>query len=1197
VTPRGVIDGNEAATWVAYRASEVIAIYPITPASPMGELADTWSAAGVPNAWGAVPRVVEMQSEGGAAGAVHGALQAGSLATTFTSSQGLLLMLPNMFKIAGELTPAVMHVAARTIATHGLSIFGDHSDVMAARTTGWAQLCSSSVQEAQDLALVAHAATLASRVPVMHFFDGFRTSHELQTVDRLSDDDVRALLDEELVHAHRARALHPESPVMRGTAQNPDVFFQMREASNAFHDAVPAIVQQAMNALAERTGRAYRLFEYHGDPDAERVLILMGSGAQAAIEAVGALVARGERVGILTVRLFRPFSQAALVAALPPSVRRIAVLDRTKEPGAPGEPLFQDIVTTLAERGGDGPLVIGGRYGLASKEFTPAMAKAALDELDAETPKRRFTVGIDDDLTHLSLTVDPMFSTEPEEVVRAVFYGLGADGTVSANRSSIAIIGEHTGLHAQGYFVFDSKKSGSTTVSHLRFGPDPIRSTYLVGAASFVACHQFGLLEKLDVLGVAAEGATFLLNAPYDPNEVWDHLPAVVQEQIIAKRLRLHVVDATSVAREAGLGRRVNTVLQTCFFALAGVLPLDEAIEAIKAATRKAYGKRGDVVVARNLEAIDRALEGLHEVDVPGAVTAGAATELLALGGEPAFVRDVTATMLLGRGDALPVSALPADGTFPTGTTRVEKRSIALDIPIWDPSICIDCAKCALVCPHAAIRMKVFPPEALEGAPEGFLAKDWRDRHLPGMKMTIQVAPDDCTGCGICVETCPAHSKEEVRHKSINLEPKADHLAVERERYDFFLTIPELDRTLVEPATVKGSQALQPLFEYSGACEGCGETPYLKILTQLFGDRLLVANATGCSSIYGGNLPTTPWTTDAHGRGPAWSNSLFEDNAEFGLGMRLALDAQRAQAEALVAELAPDLAPDLLGAAQTTEAEIGAQRERLVVLRERLAAMADPRARRLDAIARTLVRTSVWLVGGDGWAYDIGFGGLDHVLASGQNVNVLVLDTEVYSNTGGQASKATPRGAVAKYAASGKQTRKKDLGQIASAYGHVYVAQIALGADNVQTVKALAEADAWDGPSLVIAYSHCIAHGIDMAKGMDQQKRAVDSGYWPLWRYDPRHTGPGEHPLRLDARAAKIPLSEFTERETRFAVLARSKPQEAERLAGLAQRDIEERRLVYEQLAEVEHEHEAPVEPDEDTGTGGAASDEEEGPT
>jgi pyruvate-ferredoxin/flavodoxin oxidoreductase len=1171
VAARAVIDGNEAAAWVAYRASEVIAIYPITPSSPMGELADAWSAAGVENAWGAVPRVVEMQSEGGAAGAVHGALQAGALATTFTASQGLLLMLPNMFKIAGELTPVVFHVAARAVATHALSIFGDHSDVMAARTTGFALLCSSSVQEAQDLAAVAHAATLETRVPFLHFFDGFRTSHEHNTVGRLSEDDLRALLDEALVAAHRGRALTPDRPALRGTAQNPDVFFQAREAANPFYDAVPAVVQGAMDRLAARTGRHYRLFDYTGAPDAERVIVMMGSGSAAAAEAVAALVARREKVGLVTVRLFRPFAADAFVSALPASAQAVAVLDRTKEPGALGEPLFQDVVTALAERG-DPPRVIGGRYGLASKEFTPPMAAAVFGELSHTSPRPRFTVGITDDVTHLSLEVDHGFDTEADDVVRAVFYGLGADGTVSANRSSIEIIGERAGLYAQGYFVYDSKKAGSVTVSHLRFGPRPIGSTYLVGRASFVACHQFGLLERIDVLNVADEEAIVLLNSPYGADEVWDHLPVEVQEQVLAKRLRLHVVDATGVAREAGLGRRVNTVLQTCFFALAGVLPQEEAIAAIKEAIRRAYGKRGEAVVARNVTAVDRALAGLHEVGVPAAATS-ALRRLPPVPAEaPDFVQRVTGAMIAGRGDLLPVSALPVDGTFPTGTARFEKRSIAEEIPIWDPSICIDCAKCAIVCPHAAIRMKVFEPDALDGAPAGFPSKEWRARDLPGMRMTIQVAPDDCTGCGICVETCPAHSKEEVRHKSINLEPKRDHLAVESERYAFFLDIPEIDRTLVEPATVKGSQMLEPLFEYSGACEGCGETPYLKLLTQLFGDRIVVANATGCSSIYGGNLPTTPWSVNADGRGPAWSNSLFEDNAEFGLGMRLALDAQRAQAEALVADLAPDLAPALVEADQATEAGVAAQRARVAALRERLAALPDPRARRLEALADVLVRKSVWIVGGDGWAYDIGFGGLDHVLASGQDVNVLVLDTEVYSNTGGQASKATPRGAVAKFAAGGKQTRKKDLGVLASGYGDVYVAQIALGADNPQTVKALAEADAWHGPSLVLAYSHCIAHGIDMAKGMAQQKLAVDSGYWPLWRYDPRHAGPGEHPFHLDSRAPKLPLAEFTSKEARFAMLARTRPEDAERLASLAQHDVDERWHVYEQLANVEHE-------------------------
>ena len=1180
---REIIDGNEGAAWVAYRASEVIAIYPITPATPMGELADAWSSQGVPNAWGAVPQVVEMQSEGGAAGAVHGALQAGSLATTFTSSQGLLLMLPNMFKIAGELTPAVIHVAARTVATHALSIFGDHSDVMAARTTGFALLCSSSVQEAHDLALVAHAATLRTRVPFLHFFDGFRTSHELSTVERLSEDDVTALLDEELVRAHRARALSPDDPVLRGSAQNPDVFFQAREAVNPFYAAVPGIVQQEMARLAERTGRSYRLFDYVGHPEAERVLVLMGSGAGAAEEAVERLCGEGERVGLVKVRLYRPFDAAAFVASLPASVSGIAVLDRTKEPAALAEPLFQDVVTALAEQAGESPRVIGGRYGLSSKELTPAMAAAALAELAVDEPKRRFTLGITDDVGGLSLVIDPTFTTEPGEVRQAVFYGLGADGTVGANRNSIRIIAEATGLHAQAYFVLDSKKAGSTTVSHLRFGPNPIRSTYLVQRADFVACHQFGFLDRIDVLELAAEGATFLLNTPYGPTEVWEHLPVDVHEQIMEKRLRLFVVDASRIAREAGLGKRVNTVLQTCFFALADVLPRDDAITAIKDAIRATYAKRGEAVLERNFAAVDRALDGLAEVEVPDVVSATRRRPEPVAAGVPAFVRDVTAAIIAGRGDELPVSALPVDGTFPTGTAQYEKRSIAPEIPIWDPSICIDCAKCALVCPHAAIRMKVFAPEALDGAPDGFLSKEWKARDLPGMLMTIQVAPEDCTGCGICVETCPAHSKEEVRHKSIDLEPKVDHLEVERERYEFFLGIPEIDRSLVAPATVKGSQMLQPLFEYSGACEGCGETPYLKLLTQLFGDRMVVANATGCSSIYGGNLPTTPWARNGDGRGPAWSNSLFEDNGEFGLGMRLALDQQEASARALVAEVAPDLALSLLERDQTTEAGLAAQRARVAELEARCRELGTPEALRLLAVAGALVRKTVWIVGGDGWAYDIGFGGLDHVLASGRNVNVLVLDTEVYSNTGGQASKATPRAAVAKFAAGGKRTRKKDLGMIASAYGDVYVAQIAMGADNPQTVKALAEADAYEGPSLVIAYSHCIAHGIEMKKGMEQHKLAVDTGYWPLYRYDPRHAQAGEHPFKLDSRAPKLPVSEFMSREARFAMLQRARPDDAAALGALAQHDVDERWHVYEQMAEIEHEPAAPETAEETT--------------
>ncbi len=1172
VSTHTMVDGNEAAARVAYAASDVIAIYPITPASPMGELADGWAAAGRENAWGAVPRVVEMQSEGGAAGAVHGALQAGGLATTFTASQGLLLMLPNMFKIAGELTPAVIHVAARTIATHALSIFGDHSDVMAARTTGWAMLCSSSVQEAQDFALIAHASTLATRVPFLHFFDGFRTSHELNTIEPLPEGTVASFVDEGLVRAHRRRALSPEHPVLRGSAQNPDVFFQAREAANSFYDATPGIVTRELERLAELTGRRYGLFDYVGHPQAERVLVLMGSAAGAAEEAVEALSAAGERVGLVKVRLFRPFDTEAFSAALPQTAAAIAVLDRTKEPGALGEPLYQDVVTALAElRRGD-VRVIGGRYGLSSKEFTPAMARAALEELDADQPRQRFTVGITDDVTHLSLPVDASFTTEPTEVVRAVFFGLGSDGTVGANRNSIRIIGEQAGLHAQGYFVYDSKKAGSTTVSHLRFGPEPIRSTYLVQQASFVACHQFGMLERVDVLGVAAEGATVLLNSPHGRRGTWEHLPRAVQEQVIEKGLRVFVVDATRVAGEAGLGRRVNTVLQTCFFALANVLPHTQAIAAIKDAIRASYGKRGEVVVERNVSAVDRALDSLHELEIPDTVTSDAEHHLEIPDTADEFVHRVTAAIIEGRGEQLPVSALTVDGTFPTGTSKYEKRSIALEIPIWDESICIDCAKCAIVCPHAAIRMKVFPPEELDGAPGDFLSKEWRDRHRPGLRMSIQVAPDDCTGCGICVDTCPAHAKEEVGHRSINMEPKEHHLARERERYEFFLSIPEIDRTTVDVATVKGSQMLQPLFEYSGACEGCGETPYLKLLTQLFGDRLLVANATGCSSIYGGNLPTTPWAQNTDGRGPAWANSLFEDNAEFGLGMRFALDAKQRHARSLLDELAPDLASALALTDPDSEAGMSEQREIVAELHSRLETIDDPRAERLGALADALVRTSVWIVGGDGWAYDIGFGGLDHVLASGEDVNVLVLDTEVYSNTGGQASKATPRGAVAKFAAGGKQTRKKDLGMLASAYGDVYVAQVALGADNPHTVKALAEADAWHGPSLVIAYSHCIAHGIDMGQGMRQQKTAVDSGYWPLWRYDPRHAGPGEHPFHLDSRPPKLPLSAFTRSEGRFTILERALPEEAERLHALAQHDVDERWRVYEQFAQVEHE-------------------------
>ncbi len=1165
------MDGNEAAARVAHRLSEVIAIYPITPASAMGELSDTWSAAGRPNLWGQVPEVVELQSEAGAAGVLHGALLKGVLATTFTASQGLLLMLPNMFKIAGELTPAVIHVAARTLATHALSIFGDHSDVMAARPTGWAMLASASVQEAHDMALVAHAATLASRVPFLHFFDGFRTSHEVAKIRVLADDDLAALVGSEHLRAHRDRGLSPDRPRLRGSAQNPDVFFQAREAANPFYAAVPEIVQASMDRLAERTGRRYGLVDYQGDPEAERVVVLMGSAAGAAAEAVEAMRAAGERVGLVTVRLYRPFPAEALAAALPATVRRVAVLDRTKEPGATGEPLYQDVVTALAERaaatGAPPPPVVGGRYGLASKEFTPAMARAVLDGLAGDRPRNHFTVGIADDVSHTSLPVDGSFQTEDPDGLRAVFYGLGSDGTVSANKTAVKIIGEGTDLFAQGYFVYDSKKSGSVTVSHLRMSSRPIRSTYLIEQANFVACHQFHFLERMDVLERAAPGATFLLNSPWPADQVWDHLPVEVQRDVVDKRLDLWVVDAARVAREAGLGHRINTVMQPCFFALAGVLERERAIAAIKRWVETAFSRRGEEVVARNFAAIDNAVAALSRVDVPAAVTADWHRRPAVAADAPDFVQRVTARMLEGKGDLLPVSALPVDGTFPTGTAQWEKRSLAAEIPVWDPSVCIDCGKCAIVCPHTTIRMKVFEPDALQGAPDGFLSKDFRSRDLPGHRLTIQVAPDDCTGCGVCVEVCPAHSRQEVKHKAINMTPIDAFLEQERANWDFFLRIPELDRELLAPGSVKGSQVRQPLFEFSGACAGCGETPYLKLISQLFGDRLLVANATGCSSIYGGNLPTTPWSVNAEGRGPAWANSLFEDNAEFGLGIRLAADSLHERARWLVERLAPALGAGLaravLDADQDGEAAVAAQRERVAELRGRLAGLDLPEARELDGLADELVRRSVWIVGGDGWAYDIGSGGLDAVLASGQDVNVLVLDTEVYSNTGGQASKATPRGAVAKFAARGKQTGKKDLGMIAMSYGNVYVANVALGSSDMQTVKALLEAEAWPGPSLVIAYSTCIAHGFDMSGSMAHQRDAVRSGHWPLFRYHPD----AERPFQLDSKPPTLPQRQFAETEARFAMLARTDPGEFDRLMTIAEEDARERWRYYEQLA------------------------------
>ena len=1179
------IDGNEAAATVAYALSEVVAIYPITPASAMGELADAWSAGGVANLWGAVPEVVELQSEAGAAGTLHGALQTGALGTTFTASQGLLLMLPNMFKIAGELTPAVIHVAARAIATHALSIFGDHSDVMAARTTGFAMLCASSVQEAHDFAAVSHAATLRTRVPFLHFFDGFRTSHEINRIDLLADDELRALVREDDIAAHKLRRLRPSAPVMRGTAQNPDVFFQAREASNPYHDAVPAAVEEVFAELAELTGRRYGLVDYEGAPDAERVIVIMGSGSGAVGEAVAKLVADGEKVGLATIRLFRPFPTEALLAALPDTVRSIAVLDRTKEPGAAGEPLFQDVVTTMAESDRPKVRIIGGRYGLGSKEFTPAMAKAVFDEAARDEPKRRFTVGIHDDVSHLSLDVDDSF-----QVARsgrsAVFYALGSDGTVGANKASVKIIGHEPDLYAQGYFVYDSKKSGSMTVSHLRFGPDPIRSTYLVQEADLVACHQFGLLDRFDVLADVRRGGTFLVNAPYPADELWDHLPVAIRRRIIEQELRVFTIDATRIARELKMPGRINTIMQPCFFALTDVMELDRAIGAIKESIDKAYGRRGRLIVERNEAAVDLALAELAEVTVPS--TAGVAAEdetldVLDSAREVAlddFVERVTLKMIAGEGDLLPVSAMPVDGTYPTGTTRYEKRKLALQIPVWEPDLCIDCGKCAVVCPHATIRMKAFEPSALDGAPDGYLSKKFRSRELDGHLLTIQVAPDDCTGCGICVEVCPAKDKTQVKRKAINMAPADEHRDVERERWDFFTSIPELDRASITHDSVKNSQLLQPLFEFSGACSGCGETPYLKLLTQLFGDRLVVANATGCSSIYGGNLPTTPWAKDANGLGPAWSNSLFEDNAEFGYGMRLGIEHHQRDARRLLEELresvGADLADALLADSAPTDAGVVEQRTRVAILRERLTELVDGPdgvvaevARRLTSIADELVRTSTWIVGGDGWAYDIGFGGVDHVLSSGRNVNLLVLDTEVYSNTGGQASKATPLGAVAKFAMAGKPTGKKDLGAVARRYGNVYVAQIAIGGSDIQTVKALAEADAWDGPSLIIAYSTCIAHGIDMETSMSHQKDAVKSGYWPLYRYKPT-VEEHEHPFQLDSAAPSIPLKEFALKEARFSMLARSDPDRSSMLLGLAQADIDERWHYYEQLAGVE---------------------------
>jgi pyruvate-ferredoxin/flavodoxin oxidoreductase len=1175
---RATVDGNEAAASVAYRLNEVCCIYPITPSSPMAELADEWSSQKRPNLWGGVPAVVEMQSEGGAAGALHGALQSGALATTFTASQGLLLMIPNMYKIAGELTPAVLHVAARSLAAQGLSIFGDHSDVMAVRQTGFALLASASVQEAHDLALVAQAATLATRVPFVHFFDGFRTSHELNTIEMLSDDDLRALVPAELVRAHRGRALSPEQPFIRGTAQNPDVYFQARETVNPFYAATPGAVQDAMDGLAVRTGRQYHVVDYTGHPEAERVIVVMGSAAETTGETVACLCGQGERVGVLRVRLFRPFPARAVLDALPPSASRIAVLDRTKEPGSNGEPLFLDVVATLAEACSGGersalPLVIGGRYGLSSKELTPGMVAGVFAELARDQPRRRFTIGIVDDVSGLSLPYDKSLDIEPPDTIRAVFFGLGSDGTVGANKNTIKILGAEENLNAQGYFVYDSKKSGSQTVSHLRFGPQPIRAPYLVQQAGFVGCHHFGLLDRVDVLGLAAPGATLLLNCALPPEEVWNALPRPVQEKILAKRIEVHAIDADRIARQAGLVGRTNTVLQTCFFAISGVLPRGEAIAKIKSAIAKTYGRRGAEIVARNHAAVDATLEGLRRIEVPSRVTSARELPAVVPAHAPEFVRTVTAVMMAGHGDDLPVSALPADGTYPSGTAAYEKRNISELVAEWDPDLCIQCGNCSFVCPHSVIRSTYYDESLLKGAPSDFRSAPLDARGLPDTRFTLQVYVEDCTGCELCVQACPVGAPSDPARKAINLAPREPLVDAERDNIAFFETLPVADRSRVDFGTVRGTQFLQPLFEFSGACAGCGETPYVKLLSQLFGDRLMVANATGCSSIYGGNLPTTPWTANADGRGPAWSNSLFEDNAEFGLGFRLAADRHAELARSRLTQLrdvvGAELADAILAGPQLRESELRAQHDRVTELKQRLDELDQPDGLSIDlrSVVDHLLRRSVWIVGGDGWAYDIGSGGLDHVLASGRNVNVLVLDTEVYSNTGGQSSKATPLGAVAKFAAAGKTMPKKDLALQAIAYGYVYVARVAMGADPQQTLRAFREAEAYDGPSLIIAYSHCIAHGIEMRDGLGQQYRAVASGYWPLVRYDPMLRTAGGNPFMLDSPRPRIALTDYTKRELRYRSLTNTDPAEAERLGALAQEAVDQRWDTYEEMA------------------------------
>ncbi len=1176
-----VMDGNEAAAYVAYRVNEVIAIYPITPSSNMGEWCDEWAAKGYKNIWGVTPIVIEMQSEAGAAGTVHGALQAGALTTTFTAAQGLLLKIPNMFKIAGELTPTVFNISARTVATHALSIFGDHSDVMAARTTGFAMMASGSVQEVMDLGLISYASSHASRIPFIHFFDGFRTSHEENKIEIVPDEIMREMLPDELIKQHRLRALNPERPVLRGTAQNPDIFFQNRETINRFYAACPDIVQQQMDKFASLTGRQYHLFDYIGHPEAERVIVIMASGGETAQETAKYLVNNyGEKVGVVRVRLYRPFSVKHFIEALPPTVKAIAVLDRTKEPGAIGEPLYQDVINAFYEHlNSDNPKfnripkIVGGRYGLSSKEFTPAMVKAVFDNLANPNPKNHFTIGIIDDVTFTSLDFDPEFSIESDKVIRAMFYGLGSDGTVSANKNSVKIIGEHTDMYAQGYYVYDSRKAGTLTVSHLRFGPEPIRAPYLISKANFVACHQTVFIEKYHILDNLIEGGTFLINVPFEKDKVWDYFPLSVQKQILEKKIKVYCIDAQKVAEESGMGRRINTIMQVCFFAISGILPKDEAIQAIKDSIVRTYMRKGEEVVKQNIQAVENTLQNLFELEVPQKITAKRDLLKPVPDYAPDYVKTVIAKMIEFKGDTLPVSVFPVDGTWDTGTTQYEKRNIALEIPVWDEKICIQCGKCAFVCPHATIRIKVYDPKYLEGAPPTFKSTDARDKEFAGLKYTIQVAPEDCTGCGVCVEVCPVKNKTNPKQKALYMQPQLPLRESEAKNWEFFLQIPDFPRSQLKITNIRQQQIQRPLFEFSGACAGCGETPYVKLVTQLFGDRTIIANATGCSSIYGGNLPTLPFTKDENGRGPAWSNSLFEDNAEFGLGFRLAIDKQKEIATYLLKQLASQvgeqLVDEIINAKQKTEADIYEQRQRIKILTEKLKEINSPEAQKLLTIADYLVRKSVWVIGGDGWAYDIGYGGLDHVLATGYDVNLLVLDTEVYSNTGGQSSKATPIGAVAKFAANGRPSFKKDLGWMAMSYRNVYVASVAFGARDEHTLKAFIEAESYEGPSLIIAYSHCIAHGIDMSRPLQQHKLAVDSGQWLLYRYNPELLKQGQNPLILDSKAPSVPVSQYMRSETRFRVLAQSKPEVAHFLEELAQKYVEERFNLYKHFAEM----------------------------